>query len=262
MEKLVKSHRFQTRLRELQASWKEFGVPMPVAGFKRVKDYHDWQECILTAYRKKDQSEEVAQAMKCVHDDPSIPANEKIRRSYEARERLLPPLPWTIIERTLEESGLDPKNEKYQYFLTVHIFLQQTHLLEEFFSIIWKENEKTKEMELFLKLEPHTKIEHIAALWKDRIAPEVKKLPGYVGKNKMWESFDDDLRIYTVHQKIKLMVLGKGKRSSKKAIDVLTWNYLRAKHSGQFRRLTLSQVRKSRNKVKKLDKNTPFKGTD
>jgi hypothetical protein len=253
MEKLVKNPQFQTRLRDLKASWEKWGVPIPVNGFELVKDYHAWRERLLDIYRAKVESEEVHAAIREVDEDPSLSPTEKIWRRLEVQDKLSPPLPWSFIQQSLEEFGLDPKNEDYQYFLTTYIFFQQAHFSEAFFTVLWQRNEKTDQMELFLKLEPHTKLEHVEAFWKDRIAPEIKQLPGYVGKNKAWEEFDRDLRIYTVHQKIQMEVVGKGKRSTKKAIDTLTWTYLRKKHPDKFKRLTLSQVRLSTRKIiKKL----------
>lgn len=262
MEKLIKSHRFQTRLRELRALWKKWGVPMPEKGFERVNEYYAWREHLLAVYNKNLQSEDVARAMKRVDDDPSFSAMEKYWRQAEVRDELSPPLPWSIIEQLLKESNLDPKNEKYRHFLTVYIFLRQPHLSEAFFSMLWKRNEKTDEMELFLKLEPHTKREHILAFW-DKIAAEQKKLPGYRGKNKARKSFERDLHIFDVYQDIKSGVSGKrvSKRERYFGIDALVWQRLREENKKAFECLTLAQVRKSIGRISALNKVTPAKQT-
>lgn len=255
MEKLVKSHHFQARLQELRASWKKWGVPMPAEGFERVKEYYAWRDRLLAVYNKHFQSEDVAQAVKQVDNDPSLSAMEKYWRRTEVQDEHLPLLPWSVMDQLLKEVHLDPKNKKYQEFLTRYIFFRQEKLLETLLSTWWKDNKKTGEKELFLKLEPHTKREHILALW-DKIAEEQKKLLGYRGKNKPWKSFDRDFEIYTVRQEVKATMRSKrtGNRLEKKGVDIEVRFRLQDTGKPEFKRLSLDQIRKSASRIAKLDR--------
>jgi len=255
MKILVGSREFQSGLQTARETWAAWGIPIPDKGFARVKDYYAWIAKLKTACNKAMDGKEVTHAIKQINNDATISATEKMQQRLEAWKSLLPPVPHGVIDRLLEKSNLDPKNKDYRLFLTKYIFFGQWDFSEPFLHIVWKRNEKTDEMELFLKLEPHTKKKHIVAFWDSRISKEVEKLSNYRGKNKPWETFERDFQIHTAYQKVEKELADKVKRGkySSSPVDELVWRRLKKENSLRFKNMSFEQLRKAKSRVAALD---------
>lgn len=261
LEKLVNDSRFQKRIQQQRALYKQLGCPIPARGFRKYQRYIAWLNKFWAAHAKIEYGE-LARERQLIQNNPSLSEREKFQQAAEAEERLLPLPPGNFFEELLQEFALDPRNEKYKDFLEGYTFLGKKHLSEPFFRISYKRNEKTDEWELFIQLYPYTKQEHINAFWGE-IAQDQQRLKGWRGKNKKWEQFDRDLHIFNVYQEIKSTMPGKRvtKASGFFAIDVAVWNTLRKVDKVRFKDLTLSQVRKAVTRIASLNEDFPFKRT-
>lgn len=255
MARLVRSRQFQSRLQKTRESWTAFGIPVPNNGFARAKDYYAWMDKLRATCNATMKSKEVADAMEKVNNDASLSATEKVWHRFKVQDPFLPPLPHSVIGKLLEEAGFDPKNEQYRLFLTKHIFFGQKDFSEPFLTVQGRRNRETGEMDLFLKLEPYTKKEHIMAHW-DWIANHIKRLRGYRGKNKRWETFERDLQIYTAYQQVENEVSDKFKRgeAGKCRLDELVWRRLKKENRLRFENMSFEQLRKAKSRIAALNR--------
>ncbi|MFH1712447.1 MAG: hypothetical protein ABH846_04415 [Patescibacteria group bacterium] len=254
MKRLVRSKRFQSQLRKLHQSWKSHGVTVPTNGFKRAKDYYSWVAKLRSACNKAMDSQEVADAIMKVNNNPSLSPTEKVWRRFEVQKSCTPPTPHGAVDKLLKACSLNPKNEQYRRFITKYIFFGQREFSKPFFTVHGKRNKETDEWGIFLKLEGHTKPGHIVKFWS-QVDAYLKLLPDYVGKNKPWEEFERDLEIFETYQGLKSSLPGKRARyqSDGFTLDSRTWQMLRERDRGKYEKLTLSQVRKSVSKIAALD---------
>jgi hypothetical protein len=175
MEKLVSDPKFKKQVRDMLAEYKRIGAPLPPRPLT-YDQYLEWLNQFWNALSKLDTFDQ-----------------------YE-----LPP-PGNFLENLLEEFDFNPRNQenrKFEDFLEAHVFRGQEHLHETLFEIRWIRNKETDKMELFLKIEPYTRKEHVEAFW-DEIEKDQKHFPEYLGKSKEWSSFERDLYIFRTYEEIR-----------------------------------------------------------
>lgn len=255
MEKLVNDPIFKKKVKGLRVVYEKAGCPLPSKGFEKYREYMDWLNVFWDAFTKIERGA-LAQEIKRIQEDPAVSEDKKYWKIMNAHDQLLPPTPGKFLEDCVREGGLDYKNRKYKDFLELHVFLGRLHLSEPLFNIRWIRNQKTEKMELFIQLLPHTKKEHIETFWTE-VSKEVERLPGYLGKNKPWDTFERDLEIYHTYQQVKDERPKDQKRASPTwpqeggpmPLDYETLMRVCEKHKG----LTLSAVRKAVTRIAELD---------
>ena len=254
MEKLISSARFQNRVIWLTEKYTDHGCPIPKHGFRKYEGYMKWLNDFWGTWSKINYSEDMKAAKKKIADSDSLSGEEKFVEIDKLETEKLPPVPGQFIEDILLESKIDPRNEKYKNFLERYIFFGQKHLSETYSSIRWTKNERTKEPELFVRIFPYTKLEHIAKFW-DQVMEEQKSFPDYVGKSKKWTTFERDLSIYNTWQEAKTEIEHRPLKkrwfeAGRPPLDEFVW----AKVSKEFPKITIQQIRKAVSRVAELDK--------
>jgi len=219
---LLKNPVFKVLVRNLLKQYKKFGHPVPKKGFRNQEEYFVWQDRFMRDYNK------------------SI-------SFLDAKERKNIPLPPLMaINYIMKKFGLDTNDIKMNIFFDRCIFLGKKEFFEDFFELT-HENGK-----LCIKLYPHTKKEHLLKFW-DLISYEQKRMPGYVGKNKKWETFERDVDIFFEYQKERnrraRQNIGRAsKKNMHHALDDVIWGKLHSKYS----RIELGDIRKAVSRVAKL----------
>lgn len=254
MKILVNGKVFQSELKQLHKAWKSHGIPVPTESFARAKDYYAWVGRLRAACNRAMKSQEVVGVMAKVANDPSLSATKKVWRRLEIQQSCTPPTPDGAVDRLLKACGLDKESKQYRLFFTEYLFFGRKEFSKPFFTVQGKRNSKTDKWEVYLKLEPHTKLEHIEKFW-DRVDMQLKLLPDYVGKNKPWETFERDQEIYKAYKKVTKELADKRKQGEleKRCLDELVWLHLKEKNSLRFENMSFEQLRKAKSRVAALD---------
>ncbi|MFH1353761.1 MAG: hypothetical protein ABIH36_00570 [bacterium] len=250
MKILVSDKHFQARVREARETWAKCGVPVPGPG--RIRGYGAWLRKLRAVFRKTQNGEEIARALKSINNQ-AISENEKMRQRLKVWRTMLPPSPEAVIDHLLQDFGFDPNNTRYRLFLITHIFFHREDFTEPFSLPVLKRNEKTGEMELYLKLDSHTKKKRILAHW-DLIKMQLKTLPGYRARNRRWETFERDLQIYDAYRQVQQELADEAKRKEfdTHRVDELVWRRLNKINSLRFGNMSFEQLRKAKSRVAAL----------
>lgn len=214
-EIVIRNKSFQSRIKKFLSEYKAFGFPVPKTGFSSYDEYLKWEYPFYKKYAE-------------------------LRKINGTKN--LPPLPGEFQEKILKDFKLDPRNKDFSFFIEQYLFFGKKHFMENTSSICWKKDEKNDKWELFIQIHPHTKLEHIKAIW-DKIQEDQKLMSGYIGKNKKRETFYRDLEIYDVYEQEK-----KNRKNKIRSVDDLVYSKL----SSKYPRLTLSDIRKAHAKVSAL----------
>ena len=123
-----------------------------------------------------------------------------LKKAMEVKES-----PGEIIENTLKQFNLDPKNEYYRNCLTAHLFFhkqpwEESPYLQPHIELITRKNDNTKE--LWVKIHPWTKKADYMKLWPS-IKGIQRTLPGYRGKEKFQITFERNFTVYQLYLKAK-----------------------------------------------------------
>lgn len=209
LEKLVSSSEFEKKVRWLRSEYEKAGCPLPDKPFETYREYEAW----LKLFWEQHMNAEYAKMKE-------------------------PITPGQFLEDRLYEAKLDHRNPKYKEFLMFHVFLGRPHLLERAFDLLWMRVKPTDDPKLFIQLMPHTKKEDIEAHWGD-IAKEIRRLPGYIGKSKQWESSERDFEVYDEYKRLREASGRKRAANSWQSVDKWVYSELHEKHP----ELTASNIR-------------------
>lgn len=252
MKILVSDKSFQARVRDARQAWARWDVPVPGPDSGRTGGYSAWLGRLRAAIIKAEDSEAMARAMERISNDQTISENEKMQQRFEAWRTMLPPSPNSVIDGLLEDFGLDPKDIRYRLFLITHIFFHREDFIEPFSLPTLKRNERTGEMELYLKLDSYSKAKRVLENW-DLIESSLKMLPGYRSRNRRWVTFERDLQIYKVYRQVEeLTDEAKRKEFGTRRVDEIVWRRLKEINSLRFRNMSFEQLRKAKSRVAAL----------
>ena len=105
-----------------------------------------------------------------------------------------------------------------------------------------KRNQKTDEIELFLRIYPWTTKQDLDDAWLF-IKEEQARYPDYIKRNEPWREFNRDHEIYIAYEKSKLNL----KKTGKKAADMDVYADLHSKYP----EISLASIRKSCERARK-----------
>lgn len=211
---------FIDKINWLKNRFFEIGQPLPKRPFKKYKDYLAWNKKFWNRYSAMMKSAEYLEEKNRITAGKETFSLEEFNELQAFEEKFLPPVYGNIYDEILEHYNIDRNDKGFRDFLEYHIFFGYDEYPTSPFAVIWKRNDKTQQMELFIRLYGHTKKEHIIEHW-DWVAKEQKYLPDYVGKNKEWKTFDRDLEIYNEYRSLK--ATSEKRRKNHRALDTELW---------------------------------------
>ena len=148
--------------------FKERGFPIPINGFAKAREYHNWEKEIYQNELEKDH--------------------------------------WELIGDMLSEIGIEPTSEEFEDIRPYFIFelcFHQTPKANEREIIHWDyfRNPKTNELEVWVKVPLTTRVDEWRSHWK-RVHAALKGLPKYKEKTIAWDGFERDYKIYLLYLKV------------------------------------------------------------
>ncbi len=237
---------FQKKILWLKNKFRDFGCPIPKEGFKTLKEYMDWnQNQFWKSYFDTEKSSKFQAKLNKITGGKKSWGTKEQDQIEKLKLKLLPPIYGETYDEILEKFNINRKDRGFRDFLERHIFFNKDTYFTPLFSINWIRNKKTNKMELFVKLNGHTRKEDLTNGW-DFIANEQKSLPDYMGKNKKWITFERDNGIYEIYLKLKKQKNFKRSKDTGESIDTLIYIEIRKKHYS----LTLSTIRSIIHRVK------------
>jgi hypothetical protein len=215
----------------------EIGCSLPLKPFKTYKAYLAWNKKYWDCYTKMEQSPEFLEAKQRITGNKEVMSPEEFYAFEDFREEFLPPMYGLVFDEILEHFHINPEDKGFHDFLEFHFFFGQEEYYTSPFSIKWIRNSKTNEMEMFLRIYGHTKKEDIMRHW-DWVSADQKYIKDFIGKNKVWKTFDRDIEVYGAYKKLKEN--DAKRRQSIVALDKDIWATLHQKYTD----LTVESIRK------------------
>ncbi len=186
----------------LKQRFTETGCPLPKKPFKNYKQYYSWNDKFWKHYAEMEKSTEFAEAKLRITGGKQRFTFEELDALERFKEDFLPPVYGQTYTEILQHFKIDYNDRGFRDFLERYIFFGRTGYPTPHFYVTLKRNQKTQELELFIRILGHTKKEDIVKGWA-QISKEQKHLKNYIGKNKEWETFERDIEIYDHYKKIK-----------------------------------------------------------
>lgn len=253
-KKLLRDRKFQEGVRWLYSRYEKFDCPVPRNGFRIYGDYEKWLDLFWDKYmeaeKKSGHQKEVTS-----YSEENIDGRRKfhIKVDMDLMDSRFPPIPGQYIRDILDKFGFDRNNKRYYEFMSAYLFLGKKEYREELFRVKGSRNEKTREIEWFIQIYPHTKLEHITSNWP-MVADMLEGAPGYVGKNKPWENFERDMYVYETYTDLKSKLENKraSRKNGKESLDIETWRKCKKRYPG----LNLSKIRDIVSRVGALDRDS------
>ncbi len=210
---LLKNQAFQLDIQWLKDQFAKYGVPVPENGFDSYKDYLAWNERFWQIWSERDRSAEV----KVLWHKYANPEDKKIYgvEKYDEYERekseLVPPIYGSYLRDVAAKYDFDPKDKEFIGFLTYYIFLGRDEILSQSVVVNHRRNEKTSQMEMYVRIFPWTTKEDIVSNW-GFIKKEQAWYRTGLDRNQEWKNFDRDYRIFELYNQAREMRAGGDKR--------------------------------------------------
>lgn len=211
---LLKNQAFQADIKWLKDQFAKYDVPIPENGFDSYKDYLAWNERFWQIRGERDQSPEV----KALWQKYASPEDNKIYtiERYDEYERekaeLVPPVYGSYLRDVAAKYDFDPKDRAFIDFLTYYIFLDRDEILNQSIVVNHRRNEKTNEVEMYVRIFPWTTKADIVNGWSF-IKKERASYRKELGRNQEWKNFDRDYRIFELsHEARRLQDKGDERR--------------------------------------------------
>ncbi len=186
----------------LKERFAEVGSPLPRRPFKRYIDYLAWNDRYWKRFAEMETTEKFLEAKQRITGGKEKMSMEEYYALEDFRKEFLPPVYGETYSEILKHFNIDTQDKGFRDFLEFYLFFGQKYYHTSPFSVVWRRNEKTDEMELFLHLHGHTKKEDIVRHWS-WVASDQKHLKDFIGKNKAWKTFDRDIEIYGVYKQLR-----------------------------------------------------------
>ncbi len=245
-QEMLRNPWFKKNISSLKNKFRDFGCPIPKKGFKTLKEYMDWnQNQFWKSYFDTEKSSKFQAKLNKITGGKKSWGTKEQDQIEKLKLKLLPPIYGETYDEILEKFNINRKDRGFRDFLERHIFFNKDTYFTPLFSINWIRNKKTNKMELFVKLNGHTRKEDLINGW-DFIAKEQKDLPDYTGKNKKWENFKRDNEIYELYLKLRKKRNFKRAQKDESAIDAMIYQEIRKKHY----ELSFSSIRSIVSRVK------------
>lgn len=233
---MLRDQWFQEKIGWLKSRFREVGCPLPKRPFKTYKEYMAWNDVFWQRYAEMEKTPEYLEAKLRITGNKEKMSSKEYYEIEDFREKFLPPVYGAIYREILEHYEIDPKDRGFHDFLERHIFFGRDYYPTSLFRISWIRNEKLKKMELFVQIEPHTKLADIQEYWS-QIVEEQKRFPNFSGKNKAWEDFERDLEVYNLYKKLKGS--GSKRNTSNSALDKEIFYEI----SKKYPKITITNIR-------------------
>lgn len=210
---LLKNQAFQLDIQWLKDQFVKYDIPVPESGFDSYKDYLAWNERFWQVWSERDQ----CAGVKALWQKYANPEDNKIYtiEKYDEYERekseLVPPVYGSYLRDVAAKYGFDPKDKEFIDFLTYFIFLGRDEILNQSVVVNHRRNEKTNQMEMFVRIFPWTTKEDIVSDW-GFIKKELARYRAGLDRNQEWKNFDRDYRIFELHNQAREMRAGGDKR--------------------------------------------------
>jgi hypothetical protein len=220
----------------LRQRLKDTGCPIPPKPLKTYKQYLAWNDRFWDRYTAMKNS-----AVFLEEKNRIAGSKRKISTTeYDALEKykdaFLPPVYGEVFREILQHFHFNPDDTELRDFLIFYFFFGATEYHTEPLKIALTRNERTREIELHLRIYGHTKKEDIMRHWKS-ISDEQRHLKDFIGKNKAWVTFNRDIEIYLLYKKMKAT---RGDEQLKTfGIDQRTYAELHFKYRG----ITINNIR-------------------
>ena len=248
-KQLLLDKRFQEGISKLKNKFLSIDCPIPQGGFKKYQELLDWNVRYGDAYSKLIKSDEYKNNIQRITGGKENINREEYLAKEEFEKEFLPIPYGYYLEDIVEDCDFDPKDKELCEFAENYLFFNQEDLTTSLFNLIWRRNEKTDKFELFIQILGDTRKEDIDSQWKE-IQKEQKLLPDYKERNKPWETFERDNKIYEKY--LFLVQKRNGKRSRTKKGEIALDDALYREFSCKYPELELSNIREIITKVKKL----------
>jgi len=212
---IIKNPKFIKRIKELHDLFDKYGCGIPKEGFSDWKETREWRERLAAKYSTIVRRESYQNERNKITGLKKTLTQEEFSKLKKWEKENTPPINWmeNVIE-ILDEFRLDPKNKTNQEIVRNFILYRVYKDPRYISKMRLTRNEKTGELELWVRIYPYTQKGDIK--WKE-IEKIKKMLPGYVGKTKKKDNFDRDLEIYFLYREL----LSETKGDEKKAFQEL-----------------------------------------
>lgn len=166
---IVKSPKFEMFRKQFNSHFDGHNLPIPPEGFKKIKEYHDWEKQL---YKQE-----------------------------------LSPDHYTLIKEYLLDIGLSKSSEEFKKMPDYFVFELCFHATpdpaeREGLSVDRYYNPKTHEDELIVRVPVTTTEKDWIRFWKV-LKPWLSSQPGYRGKAKKWDGFERDVELYYLYLRIR-----------------------------------------------------------
>lgn len=227
---------FQEKISWLKKRFAEVGCPLPKRPFKTYKEYMAWNDLFWQRYSDMEKDPEYLKAKLRITGGKDTISSKEYYELEDLREKFFPPVYGAKYREILEHFDIDPKDRGFHDFLERYIFFGRDYYPTSLFRISWIRNQKLKKMELFIQIEPHTKLTDIQKYWSE-IVEEQRRFKSFSGKNKAWEDFERDLEVYNQYKLLKKA--DTRRMNNGQAIDIKIYSEIHKKYP----KLTITNIR-------------------
>jgi len=236
---------FIKKIAWLKNRFAEVGCSIPESGFQNYREYTLWRDKYWKRYSELIASQEFKESRNKITGGQEKISWKTLEKLEEYEKNFLPPVYGADFREILEHFKIDLDNKRFYDFIERHVFLGMNHYPESTFTIKLSRNNKTRKLEMYLRIFGYTKQEDIMNAWK-LISKEQKYLPEFLGKSKKWETFERDLEIYNLYKRIRAASPRK-REGYLNSTDTKIWVELHKKYP----ELTITSIRTIVAKAKK-----------
>lgn len=234
---MVRNPWFKEKEAWLKKRFADVGCPLPVQPFKTYREYLAWNERFWKRYGEMEHGPEYKAEVQRITGGKERFSLEEYGALEEFKERYLPPVYGETFREILEHFHIDPLDQGFRDFLDFYFFFGQKEYHTTPLSIVWRREKPESDMELFIKIYPHTTRDDLLRSWH-WIAHEQQYFKNRIGKNKAWTTFERDLEVYNLYKKLRTES-GKKRQARWRATDQWIYSEL---HS-EYPNLTTENIR-------------------
>jgi len=202
---MIKNPKFKKNINKLIKSFDRFDCSIPKEGFKSEEEYLAWNDKYFAKRSKIINGKEYKEKLKKVIGDKKKWNSEEQEQIEKIKEKELPPVYGEEIRKILSLFNIMRKDKDYKKirnFIIGYIFFNKKEYSEPLCELHMKKNEKTRELELLLRIMPYTKKEDITISWP-LIKEAQQDLAQYKERNKPFKNFERDVEIYHLYKKLR-----------------------------------------------------------